>query len=170
LDATIAQGEDAIGARRQLEIVSDDHERRALRATERLDEIKDLTRRDPVEIAGRLIGQDTAGLGDQGARKCHPLSLAPRKLARPMGQPCLQADLMQRVPGLLMSLLAPQATDEQGHGDILEGGEFRQQMMKLVHKAQLAIASIASGGFVELVEPLTIQPDFASAGHIQAAQ
>ena len=49
-----------------------------------------------VEVAGRLVGQQQVGLGDQGPGDGRPLHLAAGQLARAVLQPMAQADQFQQ--------------------------------------------------------------------------
>ena len=56
-----------------------------------------------IEIAGRLIGQDQAGIVDQGPGDGDPLLLAAGKLCGPVVGPVAQPNLFQDRAGLFPS-------------------------------------------------------------------
>ena len=57
--------------------------------------------------------------------------------------------------GALGSFPARHSANQQGHGDILTGIEFRQQVVKLVNKAQASVAQVAALGFRQAGQVLT---------------
>ncbi len=90
-----------------------------------------------VEIAGRLVGeQDARRIGDR-ARDGDALLLAARKLRRPVRQPVLEPQIAQQLGAALARFAARQAADHLRQDDVLQRGEFRQQMMELIDEADL---------------------------------
>jgi hypothetical protein len=60
------------------------------------DEIEDLSLHRDVKGADRFVEYDEARLGDEGARNCDSLSLAPRKLTRKaLRESAIKADALQ---------------------------------------------------------------------------
>ena len=96
-----------------------------------------------VEVAGRLVGENAVGLAGERARDRHPLALAARELRWPMAEPLAEADLAQHRRRPLARLVATEAADAQRHGDVVERGEFGQQVMELVDEAEMAVAPLA---------------------------
>src|SRR5260370_34048811 len=66
----------AVGARRKIGIVGDDDQAGTDAAIELEHQIEDLTGSTAIEIACRLVGEDTRRSGDQWARQGGALSLA----------------------------------------------------------------------------------------------
>src|SRR5690606_5657993 len=60
------------------------------------DEVHDLPAGLRIQIAGRLIGEEDGGIGDDGAGDGHPLLLAAGKLLRGVALPAGKADLCER--------------------------------------------------------------------------
>ncbi len=68
------------------------------------EEVQDLLRGFAVEVAGRLVGQEDGGVGDQGAGDRHPLVLAAGELVRLVGETVAEADHFERGFGRLFAL------------------------------------------------------------------
>ena len=132
----------AIGARGELGIVRDDHE--AVPTARLSSSIRSNTcaRGAAVEVAGRLVGEHAARLRDERARERDALALAARELA---GQ-VLERDAPRPTRSSIASRRAraprPAASRriDERHRDVLQRGEFRQQMMELVDEAERAVA------------------------------
>ena len=71
---------------RDLAVVSDQHQRRALPAAELEHQLHHLLAGREVEAAGRLVGQQQRGSIDEGARERDALLLAAREQARDSGR------------------------------------------------------------------------------------
>jgi hypothetical protein len=72
----------ALGALGRARIVRDHHDRLAVIAIERVQQIENLVARLAIEIAGRLVGEDERRIRDDGAGDADTLLLAARELAR----------------------------------------------------------------------------------------
>ena len=131
---------------------------------------KDVVGRAAVEIAGGFIGQHAGRLRDQGAGNRHALALATRELRRFVRGALAQADGGQDGIGLTECLRPLHAADEQGHGDVFLGGKFGQQVVELVHKAQVLVAPLALFARVHAVQIAPQLHHLAGTGRVQAAQ
>ena len=76
-----------------------------------------------VEVAGRLVGQDDAHAGGEGAGDGDALLLAAGKLARIVPQPMAEADGPQLLFGPRERLRG--ALELERHGDVLQRGHGR---------------------------------------------
>ena len=65
---------------------------------------EDIRGRRGVQVAGRLVGEQQVGLGDQGPGDRDPLLLAAGQLARPVLDPVAEANPVQRRDGALAPL------------------------------------------------------------------
>ena len=74
---------DAVRALGDVLLVSDDHDRSALRC-QLVEDREDLVGRLAVEVSGRLVGEDERRVGDQGAGDRDALLLPTRQLLRPV--------------------------------------------------------------------------------------
>jgi hypothetical protein len=79
-----------IRALRDLRIVRDEKDREAVLFAELEQELEDLFAGSGVERAGRLVGELETRATRDGARDGHTLSLAARKLRRPVASPFAQ--------------------------------------------------------------------------------
>ena len=94
-----------------------------------------------VKVSGRLVGQqDPRRIGDR-AGDGHPLLLAAGQFRRTMGQPLAQAEIAEQFDGALVRLAAREAADHLRQQHVLQRGEFRQQMMRLIDEADLIAAN-----------------------------
>ena len=100
---------DAVGPGRGQGIVRDHDDRLLKLAIEQLEQLEDLAGGGAVEVAGRLVGHEQVGIGDDGPGDRHALLLAAGKLARIMVLALLQADDPQRRHHVLAPLAARQA-------------------------------------------------------------
>ncbi len=99
-----------------------------------------------VKIAGRLIGQQDLRLGDERPCQRQALLLASGKLARTMMPALFQPDLAQPPRSLLFCGRQRLPARQQRHSNILQGGEFRQQIMELPDVADFAVTKL--GGVI----------------------
>ena len=104
-----------------------------------------------VEVAGRLVGEDHGGAGDQCPRDRDALLLAAGELGRAMGAPVPESDgLDQRLePGGIGVL----AGDPHRQQHVLLGGEDRQQVVALEDEADLRAPQEREVVVIERVEP-----------------
>ena len=71
-----------VGALGGVRVVRDHHDRLAVLAVERLQQVEDFVARLAIEIARRLVAEQQRRVGDDGARDADALLLAARELAR----------------------------------------------------------------------------------------
>ena len=86
----------ALGALGGVRIVRDHHDRLAVLAVERLQQIEDLVAGLAIEVAGRLVAEQQRRVGDDRARDADALLLAARELPRIVLRAIGQADDLQR--------------------------------------------------------------------------
>ena len=88
-DQAVTDADDPAGRRRHLDVVGDQHQG-ATGLVQLVHEAEHVGSRDGVEVAGRLVGQDQVGLGDQRPGHGDPLLLPTGELAgtvlHPAGQ------------------------------------------------------------------------------------
>ncbi len=63
-----------------------------------------------------------------------------------------QTNFLQPVQSLLLGVLSLHAAHQQRHGNILQGGKLRQQIMKLPDKPKLPAAKLRSIFFGETTQ------------------
>ena len=142
-------------------VVSDHHDRRAAmsgRADEQVDHLGTSRR---VERTGRLVGEDGLRFTDERPGDRHALRLATGEFAgTPSGFIC-ETDLSQYCAGPADRLAPGDAVDHQRQGDVLVGGEFGEELVVLEDEAEPATPQYRPGRVVQLVDPLTTEPDLA---------
>src|ERR1022692_1507230 len=109
-------------------------------AVQLLDQRKNRLRRLAVEVPGRLVGEQEPGAGDEGAGEADALLLAAAQLAGAMICARGEADLVEPEAGLLEGFGATDSASKQRHGDVLQRGELRQEIVELPDVANVAIA------------------------------
>ena len=102
-----------------------------------------------VQGAGGLIGEKDARTGHQRPGDGGPLSLPARELGGALVQVFAQSQLAQGLAGLGQRPSARGAGQEQGDGDVVQGGEVRQELAELEDEAELVQAQAAAGGLVQ---------------------
>ena len=145
-ERAIAQGEHAIAAACEAEMVGDEDGGQAMLALEALEQAEDGLGRGLVEIAGGLVGEQDGGFGDEGARERDALLLAARELARAMPGAIGEADGGEPGQRRTARCCGGRPAGEQRHGDVFGGGELREQVVELPEVADLAVAEGGGGG------------------------
>src|SRR5438876_2331199 len=135
----VFERDDPFGVGGDVGIMGDDDDRHAL--TVQLDEqLHDRLSGVGVERAGRLVGEQEQRLVDDGARDRHALLLAARELIGQVVHAIAEADPLERVDRFLAPRAAALAGVDHGQLDVLERRVARQQIERLEHEANLAIA------------------------------
>ena len=86
---------------------------------------------DGIEIAGGLVGEEHGGVAHQGAGDGHALLLAAGQFGGLVAQTCLQAHFAQQADGLGTGFLHGTPGNQCRDHDVLLGGKFRQQVVRL---------------------------------------
>ena len=94
----------------------------------------------PIEIASGFVRKQKLRLADQSPGQGQPLLLTAGQFARAVMTSILKANFAKPTRGVSFGLCAGNAAGQQRHSNILQGGKFRQQIVKLPDKADLAIA------------------------------
>ncbi len=82
-------------------------------------------------------------IGDR-TRNGNPLLFATRQFSRPMGQTILKSEVAQQLGGAIARLHARQPADHLRQHHVLQGGEFRQQMMELIDEADIVAPDLGA--------------------------
>ena len=94
-DQSVADGDAAVHAGRDVHVVGGDHHGQAGGSHELRQGVEHVLGGARVEVSGRLVGeQDARRIGDR-ARDRDPLLLAARELCRPMVEPLLQPEIAE---------------------------------------------------------------------------
>jgi ABC-type nitrate/sulfonate/bicarbonate transport system ATPase subunit len=121
-----------------------------------------------VQIAERLVQQQDVGLVHERPGEGHPLLLAAGELIRPMSEPMLQPDCLQRTHRPLPSIGGGAATKQERKLHILERIEHGQEVVALEDEAHAACSVLSPLPVVELSEILTFDPHLAFVKILQA--
>ncbi|MNJ65598.1 hypothetical protein D3C77_616170 [compost metagenome] len=81
-----------------------------------------------------------------------------------------QANPLEQRLGALARLGDGGAANQQRHAHVLQGGELRQQVVKLIDKTQCAVAQQTTGTFTQGRQLFTSQPHAAFGGRVEAAE
>ena len=117
-----------------------------------------------VEIAGRLVGQQQRRLRDQRPGDGHALLLAAGQHARTVLEPPFQPHSRQQRRGARPRFRHAHPRDPQRHLGILDGREFRQQVVELEHEADIAIPESDEIGIGHLRHAVIADVDDAGIG------
>src|SRR6202034_2590047 len=120
-DAAVVHADDVPAALGDGHVVGGDHEGGAVLGVEVQQQVDDLGSGGGVEVSGGLVGQEQAGLHDQGAGDRDALLLAARQLR---GQ-----GAGGRVEGQV-----PSVRQRRGY-DVVAGGQRREQVELLEHES-----------------------------------
>ena len=119
-----------------------------------------------VEVAGGLIGQNQLRVVDQRAGHAHALLLAAGELAGQVVGAVLQADLFQRLHGLL---LIDHRMVVLGHHHVFHGGQVRNQIELLEHQSDEVLAHVGQLRGVQVLQLAAFQLHGALGGRVHAA-
>src|SRR5215470_1809931 len=108
------------------------------------DQREDSVCRLAVEVSRGFICQQDPGLGDERSGQSYTLLLAAGKFSRTMMRTLLQSYLLQPSHSFSLRLLPGNIPQQQRHGHIFQGRKFRQQVMELPNKAELAVTKLSS--------------------------
>ena len=122
-----------------------------------------------VQGAGGLVGEEQTRVGHQCSRDGGPLRLPARELGGALVQVLAEPQLAQGLAGLGQRPPARGARQEQGDGDVVQGGEVRQELAELEDEAELLQAQAAAGRLVEGCDVLrhvaSVVIDASGVGH-----
>ena len=120
-----------------------------------------------VQVAGRFVGKEDRRIVHQGAGNGHTLLLAAGKFGRFVGETLRQPDLREQATGLFLRLPRRDAGDEGGNHHVLQGVEFRQQVMCLEHEADPAVPE---GGKLARTQMKDIGPVHPEGARVRRGQ
>ena len=129
----------------------------------------DVAARRRIEVAGRLVGQQDARLGDERARHRDALPLAAGHLARPVIHALAEPTRSSACLRALDALLALQARVDQRQLDVVQRVRARQQIEGLKHEADFLVAHARELAIVHLRDELAVQPILAVVRRVEAA-
>src|SRR5579863_1303821 len=89
---------------------------------------------------------------------------------RPMIEALAEPDALEEPTGRLARLRHLDAAHEKGHGDVLQGGELRQEVMELVDESERAVAQLAPLLLAQAVNVASIDQHLAAGRLIEPAE
>ncbi len=110
-----------------------------------------------VEVAGRLVGEDQLGLGDEGAGDRDALLLAARELAGAMARAMGDADLVHHLVDTALALGGGDVVVEQGQLDILAHRQLVDQVEALEDEADVGLAHVGELALREAGDLLSVE-------------
>ena len=122
-----------------------------------------------VEVPGRLIGQQDGGPVDQRAGDGNALALAAGELVGFVMNAVSQADLGERLERDLAALVRRHAGVNERQFDVVQRVGARQQVERLKHEPDLAIADFGQLVVVHLADVGAVQLVAAGGGRVEAA-
>jgi hypothetical protein len=137
--STVDESQHAVAAGGETFAVRGEHEGERHLALQLAQQLEHAPSGSRIEVARRLISQHDRGVRDDGACDGHALLLPAGQLAGPVVQPLAQPELFQRLAGppQLVTLATP---DTEGHLDVLERRELRQQVVQLEDETDVPVA------------------------------
>ena len=111
----------------------------------------------------------TLGAVGEGAHDRDALLLAAREPRRAVRLAMREADHPQKLAAAHLGLPARDAGDHLRHDDVLERGEFGQQVMELVDETKLRAAHLGALAVRHLSARATVEDDVAAVGPLQKA-
>ena len=126
-------------------------------------QVGDLAAALGIQVASRLVGEQDARPGDESPGDGRPLHLAAGEFARLVLDARPEADAVENL-GRSFGGLATRAppvehrTADQGrHHHVLQGREFRKQMVELKNEAKRAVAQPIALARTEAVDALAVE-------------
>ncbi|MNV61693.1 hypothetical protein D3C71_1542140 [compost metagenome] len=123
-----------------------------------------------VEVAGRLVEHHQTRFVHQGSGNGHTLTLAAGQFRRFVFQAMAQPYSLQQRRCAMTGFRDRRLADQQWHADVFQRGEFRQQVVELVHETQRAVTQQAALLLTQRRQFFTVEPDTALGWRIKTAQ
>ena len=150
----------------QLRVVRDQHDRRPSGGVDRSQQLHDVPAVRAVEVAGRLVGEHDRRVVRQRAGERHALLLAAGQLRRIVVGAPGQSDFFEQPLGARADVRC--AGNLHRHGDVLVGGERRNQMEELEDEADLLPAQLRQRVLVESGDVHVVDQHGAGRRRVQA--
>ena len=120
-----------------------------------------------VQCAGRFVGQDNLGPGDECPGYGHPLFLSAAHFVGHVCGPVLQAQAVQVLQCQRVAPLAAHALVEQGQGYVLDGVLEGYEVERLKDETYQAVAVLGGAVLAQVPDEGTVQPVFARIVAVQ---
>ena len=156
VDAAVLHADDPLGVAGHALLVGDQDDRLPFRV-ELIEQGQDVLAGLAVEVAGRLIGQQDAGIADQGAGDGDPLLLAAGELVGTVLDPVAQAHALEHLGRPLAPRPPAVPRVDQGHLHVPQGTGPAEQLERLKDKADPLVADAGQGGVAHAGGVLAVQ-------------
>src|SRR5262245_31252653 len=151
---------------RRVRVVRDHDDGFVVIAVEFFEQRQRLLRRSRVQVAGRLVGQNKIGVGDDSAGDGDALLLTAGELARQMAQAVTQPDQVQRRRRVLHTLALLQIGQLQRQFDVLESGHHRDQVEGLKDESDMLISPMRHLAVAQAAQVLPEHENLAVGGAV----
>lgn len=138
-----------VGDMSQLGIVSDDDESLTILFAERKKEVVKFASILAVEITRRFVGEDKSGVIDESASHSDTLLFATRELSRFVAGTTVDMKEFKQLVSTMGGLFERSARNKGGKADVVDGGEFGKELVRLEDKANVPVAELSEATFVE---------------------
>ena len=166
----VAQHDIPAAELRDLRVVRDEYDRAPL-GVQTLEQRQNLERGPRIEVAGRFVGQNHHRIVNERPRDRHALLLSAGHLVRAVVDAVRQSYLFQGF-GRPFAPLAGRYVRivEQREFDVLERRGFGQQIVRLEHESDFAVAERRAVVAPHLADRDAVEPVFARGRRVEAAQ
>ena len=165
-DPPVADLDDPVAGLCHRRVVGDQEQRRVAAAVQIVQQTDDRFTGGAIEIAGRLVGEQEAGLAGEGPGKRHPLLLAAGELGRIVCHPGGKADRGQPLAGTRQGVGGVGQFERQR--DVFQGGHGRHQVEVLKYDTDMIPAEAGEGIFIEGAQLLAGRPNGAGRRPFEA--
>ena len=164
----VVKGDDAFGPVGQRRIVRHEHERTAVLAMQREQQINHALSRGAIQIAGGLVGQQNARPAGKRARHRHTLLLAARELRGIMAMAMSEPHRIQEFPGA--GLCRRRTVQFQRKRDIFQGSQGWDEMKRLKNIPDILTSEVCQLGLCPCRDLMAVQLNGPGGRDIQPGQ
>jgi hypothetical protein len=136
-DRSTSKSDDPFRTAGELDIVSDEHQRRAGASIQFKQQLDHLVSGVAIQVAGWLVCKQKLGLSDEGARESDPLLFTSRELRRIMTQPFAEPNFIQKFDRIFVSMTS--SAQFERHHHILKRRERRHELKVLKNETNKLI-------------------------------
>src|SRR5215203_2848907 len=165
-DLVVDQSQRAVSLAGQLLIVGDVQDSEVALSGSREDHVHDVGGGGGVELPHHLVGEEQVWLIGQCYGYRNPLRLSAGQLPRQMVHPVTKSEVGQEVSSPCGG--AATGGEADGHFDVLDGSQERNQVVGLENEANTLRAETSPGVVIHLVQLLPADVDMSSIGAHQS--
>ena len=123
-----------------------------------------------VEVPGRLIGEEQGWMTNQRTRNCNALLFTAGKRPRSMDGPIRQPHPVEQCASARFALAGRKSANAEGHFDVFERRELRQQMVELEDEPDVPVPEPDARGVVHLINRGVADANRAGVEVIEATE